>query len=196
MNNILWLKLCDTNCVTKIVRLKVCGLNFVTKRIWFLRETMKLFWMKTIFRVKKWSFFAVNISHSISFLGVNRYPEYKDDFSFVYIPVNSQEIPSNTMARAASATPEEYFLGSSQEKRTVTALARRGETPPTHTGPAGWRTPSWQCPGCPFANPPASSSWWSIAFILRIFFRCKSSVCGLVWLAAAAAAQKLHDLSI
>ena len=51
------------------------------------------------------------------------------------------------------------FLGSSQEKRTVTALARRGETPPTRTAPAGWRTPCWQGPGCPFANPPASSSW-------------------------------------
>jgi hypothetical protein len=37
-------------------------------------------------------------------------------------------MPSNVMARAASATPEEYFLGSSQEKRTVTALTRRGET--------------------------------------------------------------------
>ena len=88
------------------------------------------------------------------------------------------------------------FLGKSKEKRTVTALARRGETPPTRTAPAGWRTPCWQGPGCPFANPPASGSWWRIAFILCIFFTYISSVCGLVWLAAAAAAQKLHDLSI
>ena len=51
------------------------------------------------------------------------------------------------------------FLGSSKEKRTVTALARRGETPPTRTSPPGWRTPCWQGP---FSNPPASSSWWSI----------------------------------
>ena len=50
------------------------------------------------------------------------------------------------------------FLGSSQEKRTVTALARRGETPPTGTAPAGWRTPCWQGPGCPFTNSPASST--------------------------------------
>ena len=50
------------------------------------------------------------------------------------------------------------FLGKSKEKRTVTALARRGETPPTRTAPAGWRTPCWQGPGCPFTNPPASGS--------------------------------------
>ena len=81
----------------------------------------------------------------------------------------------------------------------MTALARRGETPPTRTAPAGWRTPCWQGPGCPFANPPASSSWGGIEFMLCNFFLYKSSVCGLVWLAAAtaaAAAQKLHDLSI
>ena len=32
------------------------------------------------------------------------FPEYKDNFSFVYITANSQEMPSNAMARAASAS--------------------------------------------------------------------------------------------
>ena len=80
------------------------------------RDHEVFFWMKTLFRVEKLSFFCgkyfsfwMPLQNPISFLGVYRFSEYKDDFSFVYIPVNSQEMPSNTMSRAASATARGIF---------------------------------------------------------------------------------------
>ena len=110
----------------------------------------------------------------------------------------SQELPSNREGRFFSS--RKYIsLWRSKEKRTVTALARRGETLSPRTAPAGARTPCLRGPGCPPARPPASSSTGSSVFTWCIFFRYKYSVCGLVWLAAAgaaAAARKVHDLSI
>ena len=88
----------------------------LNKRVWFLRETMKFFWMQTIFRVKKRSFFCgkcfsfwMPLQNPILYIGVYRFSKYNDDFSFVYIPVNSQEMPSNTMARAAYASARGIF---------------------------------------------------------------------------------------
>mgnify|MGYP007103415570 CR=1 FL=1 len=167
---------------------------------------MKYFWMETIFRLKKWTFFWVNIFHfgchcriENNFYGFYGFQNTKTTFHLFTSQPNIRNALQCNSKGSFCYGQRNILLGSSQEKRTVTALGRRGETPPTCTAPAGWRTPCWQGPGCPFANPPASSSWWSIAFILCIFFRYKSSVFGLVWLAAAtaaAAAQKLHDLSI
>ena len=59
------------------------------------------------------------------------------------------------------------FMGSSQEKRTVTALARRGKIPPTCTAPAGWKTPCWQSPGCisPIHQPPAAGEALHLAYV-------------------------------
>ena len=158
------------------------------------------FWMKTIFRVKKWSFFVVNIFHfgchyriQYHSKGFNGFLNTKTTSHLFIYQSSHKKCPPIQWQGQHLLRPEEYFLGSSKEKRTVTAQARRGETPPTRTAPSGWRTPCWQGP---FSNPPASSSWWSIAFILSIFFRYKSSVCGLVWLAGATAARKIHDLSI
>ena len=48
----------------------------------------------------KYFSFWMPLQNPISFIGVLRFSEYKDNFSFVYIPVNSQEMPSNTMSRA------------------------------------------------------------------------------------------------
>ena len=45
------------------------------------------------------------------------FPEYKDNFSFVYITANSQEMPSNTMARAASATARGIFSWGAPRRR-------------------------------------------------------------------------------
>ena len=56
-------------------------------------------------------------------------------------------------------------LSRSEEKRTVTALAKRGETLPPCTAPAGGKTAYWQGPGCPPARPPPSSSSRSSVFI-------------------------------
>ena len=53
--------------------------------------------------------FWMPLQNPISFLGVVCFPECKDNFSFVYITANSQEMPSNTMARAASATARGIF---------------------------------------------------------------------------------------
>ena len=160
--------------------------------------------MKTIFWVKKWSFCVV-----IFFFILNATTESNIIFRGLAVSriqrrllicLHTSQFTRNALQYNGKGSfcygHRNIFLGSSQEKRTVTALARRGETPPTRTALSGWRTPCWQGP---FANPPASSSWWSIAFILCIFFRYNSSVCGLVWLAAATAATaawKLHDLSI
>ena len=58
---------------------------------------------------------------NIIFRGL-RFPEYKDDFSFVYIPVNSQEMPSNTMARAASATARGIFSWGAPRRRGLWRL--------------------------------------------------------------------------
>ena len=81
------------------------------------------------------------------------------------------------------------FLESSKEKRTVTALARRGETPLTRTAPSGWKTPCWQGP---FANPPASSSWWSIAFIFMYLFQIQIFC---LWFGLAGSSHSSHSCS-
>ena len=187
-----WLNLSDYNCVTK--------------RVWFLRETMKFFLDENHLWGKKVIFFWVNIFHfgchcriQNNFLWFHGFHNTKTTFHlFTSQPFTRNALQCNDKGSFCYGL-RNIFLGSSQEKRTVTALARRGETPPTHTAPAGWKTPCWQGPGCPPAHPPAFGSWWSSSFILCIFFGYKSSACGLVWLAAAtadAAAQKLHDLSI
>ena len=64
---------------------------------------------KVKFFCGKYFSFWMPLQNPISFLGVKLFSKYKDDFSFVYIPVNSQEMPSNTMARAASATARGIF---------------------------------------------------------------------------------------
>ena len=49
------------------------------------------------------------LQNPISFLGVSWFTEYKDDFSFVYITANSQEMHFNTMTTAASAKARGIF---------------------------------------------------------------------------------------
>ena len=92
----------------------------------------------------------------------------------------SQEMAYNSEGRFFSGW-KYISLWRLQEKRTVTALARR-ETLSPRTAPAGGRTACWQGPGFPPTCPPASSSSGSSVFIWCIFFRCKSSFSRLVWL--------------
>ena len=66
----------------------------------------------------------------------------------------------------------------------MTALARRGKTPPPCTAPAGWRRAYWRGPGCTPARPPAAVYLFDVSF----------SDTNLV--SAAAAAKKVHNLSI
>ena len=68
--------------------------------------------------------------------------EYKDKFLFFYITANHKRCHPMQWLGQLLQQPEEYFPGQvqSKEKSTVTALARRGETPPPCTAPAGWRT--------------------------------------------------------
>ena len=134
------------------------------QRVWFLRGTMIFFWMKTIFQVKKsevylWSIFFIldAIAESnIIFRGLTVFRIQRR----LLICLHTSQFTSNALQYNFKGSfcysQRNIFLGCSQEKRTVTALARRGETPPTRTDPSGWRTPCWQGP---FANPPASSSW-------------------------------------
>ena len=92
-----------------------------------------------------------------------------------------QEMPSNGEGSFCSGR-KNISLWRSEEKRTVTALARRGETLPPRTAPAGGRTACWRGPGCPPAQPPASSRRGSSVFIWCIFNR--PGVAGAVLLTA------------
>ena len=153
--------------------------------------------MKTIFGVKKGFFLCQYFSFWIS----ESKTVFKVFFGRLFISLHhsqSQEMPSNNKGRFFSGW-KYISLWSSKEKRTVMALARRRETLSPRTAPAGWRTAFWQGQGCPPAHPLASSSSGISVFIWCIIFIYESSVCGLVWLAAAGAdlpAQKVHDLSI
>ena len=145
-----------------------------------------LFLMKTILGVKKWTFLG-----SIFFI-LDAIAESIIDLRGLMVSrierrlhlFTSQPITRNALQCNGKGSfcygQRNIFMGSSLEKRTVTALARRWETSPTCTAPAAWRTPCWRGPGCPPAHLPASSSWWISSFILCIFSRYKSSVCGLV----------------
>ena len=69
----------------------------------------------------------------------------------------SQEISSNGEGSFCSGL-KNISLCRSEEKTTVMALARRGETLPPRTAPAGGRTACWRGPGCPPACPPAAAA--------------------------------------
>ena len=104
-----------------------------------------------------------------------------------------QEMPSNGEGSFCSGR-KNISLWRSEEKRTVTSLDR-GNNSTSHN--FSRREDSLMArsrlPSCP------STILQQQCIYRCIFFRCKSSVCGLVLLApagAAAAAQKVHDLSI
>ena len=85
-------------------------MNILSKGFGSSERPSSFFWMKTIFGVKKLSFFGSlffildAIAESNIIVRGLMVSEYKDNCSFVYIRANSQEMPSNAMARAASAT--------------------------------------------------------------------------------------------
>ena len=135
---------------------------------------MDFFWMKTIFGVQSSTFFWVNV------FNFGCHCRIQNSFRFYFYGFqNTKPMTRNALQCNGKGSfcygQKNIFLGSSQEKNTVTALARRGETPQTRKARAGWRTPCWRGPGCPPAHSPASSSWWSTAFILCIYFGYKSS---------------------
>ena len=92
-----------------------CGMNILSKGFGSSERPSSFFWMKTIFGVKKLSFFGSlffildAIAESNIIVRGLMVSEYKDNCSFVYIRANSQEMPSNAMARAASATARWIF---------------------------------------------------------------------------------------
>ena len=136
---------------------------------------MKFFGMKTIFGVYKSPFLGVNIFHfgcycriKNNFQGFYKLQNIKTTFHMI----TSRSITRNALQCNGKGSFcygwRNIFLSSSQEKRTVTALARRGETPPTRTAPSGWRTPCWKGP---FANPISPQQLVKPCIVLMYLFQ-------------------------
>ena len=98
--------------------------EYSLKRVWFLRETIKFFLDENHLSGKKVKFFLGQyffildaIAESNIIVRGLMVSEYKDNCSFVYIRANSQEMPSNAMARAASATARGIFSWGAPRRR-------------------------------------------------------------------------------
>ena len=155
-------------------------------RVCFLRETMDLFWIKTILGKNYDFFLCANIFpfwclfriQNVFFTGllVNIIQRH---FLICLHHSQSQELPSNSKGRL-SIGRKYVSLWRSEEKRTVTALARRGETLLPCTASSGGRTACWQGPGCSPACPLASSSSGSSVFT-QCFFSPDTNVLSALW---------------
>ena len=161
------------------------------------------FWMKAILGVKKLSFFGVNIFHfgchcriQYHFLGFNGFQNTKATFHLYTSQPIHKKCPSMQWQGQLLLRPEEYFPwelpgeedcdGSGQERRNTSNLHSSIRMEDTLLARSLCHSTSLQ-------------QLVKHCIYLMYLFQIQFSVRGLVWLAAAtgaAAAQKLHDLSI